>query len=550
MDTYFNSFSASKWLKYTMINDVRVRLYIKGKVRITMACKMRTMRGVIEKCVDETYFDSAVDGEFYDGEFVSDDRGIYYVNILSLSNDTEVLGGCYYTTADKSRDVNLAIVICTYKREKYVYNNIRLLEKMFMLNEQSDIGSHLYINISDNAKTLDKNVFASDHVRVFENKNAGGAGGFTRGIMESKKMQETYGLTHVLLMDDDIIIQPESIYRTFQLLTLLKEEYLDTFIGGAMLRMDLQWFQTEAGATWNAGRIESHKSGLDLRKVEDCLYNEVEEKSDFNAWWYCTFPIDIIRDDNLPMPIFIRGDDVEFGLRNMKHLILMNGICVWHEPFENKFSSSMYYYIFRNRLIDNAVREITYTKKEFLSEFKNWYFREIFTLRYKNARLLIDGVRDFLKGPKWLMEQDGEELNRQVIERGYNFVDVSNLSLNFDYHQFDRMLAYVEDKKSQRKRMLTLNGMFGKHIKAVCIPVQEPHIAYLYQAYGAVNYDPVSGKAFETFFDKEEQLALLKDFYQLKREVDRHYDLAVEEYRVAKTMLTSVEFWNKYLDLD
>ena len=100
-----------------------------------------------------------------------------------------------------------------------------------------------------------------------------------------------------------------------------------------MLRTDLQWFQTESGGTWNGGRLVSHKQGLDLRNLDACLYNEVEEKYEFNAWWYCTMPLNIINKKNLPMPIFIRGDDVEFGLRNMKHLILMNGICVWHEPF-------------------------------------------------------------------------------------------------------------------------------------------------------------------------------------------------------------------------
>lgn len=116
------------------------------------------------------------------------------------------------------------------------------------------------------------------------------------------------------------------------------------------------------------------------------------------------------------MPIFIRGDDVEFGLRNMKHLILMNGICVWHEPFENKYKLIHVLLYFRNRLIDNAVRNIRYSKEEFLEEFKEQYFRELFTLRYKNAELLMDGVKDFLKGPEWLMDQDGKTKPRHYVK--------------------------------------------------------------------------------------------------------------------------------------
>ena len=68
-----------------------------------------------------------------------------------------------------------------------------------------------------------------------ENKNAGGAGGFTRTIIETKKQEEENGLTHILLMDDDVVMQPESIYRTYKILTLLKEEYKDAFIGGECL---------------------------------------------------------------------------------------------------------------------------------------------------------------------------------------------------------------------------------------------------------------------------------------------------------------------------
>ena len=46
-------------------------------------------------------------------------------------------------------------------------------------------------------------------------------------------MQDSCNLTHVLLMDDDVVMQPESIYRTYRILSLLKDEYKDSFVGGA-----------------------------------------------------------------------------------------------------------------------------------------------------------------------------------------------------------------------------------------------------------------------------------------------------------------------------
>lgn len=551
LDTYFNSFSISKWFKYTTVKKVKIKLYIEGNVRVSLIYKEKTLSGIIEKCLYETYFDSNIDGEVFEGEFNSEyNKGMYSVSILGLSEDAELLGGFYYTQEVKTKDIGLTIAICTYKREKYVYSNVKMLEDEFLLNERSELKDRLYINISDNAHSLDASTFRSDHINIFQNKNAGGAGGFTRCMIESKNQEKQYRLTHILLMDDDVILQPESIYRTYKILSLVKDEYSEAFIGGAMLRTDLQWLQTESGAVWNGGKLISHKQGLDLRNLDACLYNEIEEKCEFNAWWYCTIPLSIINEQNLPMPIFIRGDDVEFGLRNMKHLILMNGVCVWHEPFENKYSSSLFYYIFRNRLIDNAVRNIEYSKVEFLEEFREQYFREVFTLRYKNAQLLLDGVKDFLKGPEWLINQDGEKLHQEIMSRCYKLQNVNDLKLAFCYSQYEQMINFVESPREQRKRKITLNGLFGKHYKSVCVPVHDAHIAYFYRAYGAVNYDIANNKAFETYFDKKKEIELIKAYFKLKKEVNKNYNSVKEKYLKAKETLNGIEFWKKYLAIE
>lgn len=63
-DTYFNGFSASKWFKYTKVNNVKVHLEIEGKARITLLYKEKSASGILEKCICETYFDSTEDGEF------------------------------------------------------------------------------------------------------------------------------------------------------------------------------------------------------------------------------------------------------------------------------------------------------------------------------------------------------------------------------------------------------------------------------------------------------------------------------------------------------
>ena len=71
-----------------------------------------------------------------------------------------------------------------------------------------------------------------------------------------------------------------------------------------------------------------------------------------------------------------------------------------------------------------------------------------------------------------------------------------------------------------------------------------------YGAYGAVNYDPASNKAFETYFDKKKEIELIKDYFKLKKEVNKNYDSAKAKFLNAKENLNGIEFWKKYLSLE
>lgn len=156
-----------------------------------------------------------------------------------------------------------------------------------------------------------------------------------------------------------------------------------------------------------------------MRQCECCLYNEREEKADYNAWWFCCFPISIVNSDNLPLPIFIRMDDIEYGLRNMRQLISMNGICVWHESFENKYAPYLEYYIARNQFITNAFHCKWYGTGHLIKKMLGKCVQEVKVCQYKRADLYLQGILDFLKGPEWLAAQDGEKLHTGIVCMGH-----------------------------------------------------------------------------------------------------------------------------------
>lgn len=350
-------------------------------------------------------------------------------------------------------------------------------------------------------------------------------------------------------MDDDVVIEPEALVKTYLLLSFIKEEFQDSFIGGAMLRIDQQYRQVESGATWNSGNLDSLKSGLDLRLCDACLYNEFEEYAEFNAWWYCCFPIDIVKDDNLPLPIFIRGDDLEYGLRNMKKLILMNGICVWHEPFEYKYSSFLEYYIMRNQLIDNAFHCPEYGKKQLKKTMFKHCIQEIMFYRYKNVELYLQGIKDFLKGPQWLMEQDGEELHKKVMSVGYKAQNLEELPMGFNYPMYEKNLLKNNTLLTKVKRNLSFNGLFLSSNGENIVPMSNAKTCQFYRKKRVMHYDPASRKAFITERSIGTSVKCLTKTTGMLFEISLKFKKAQKEYKEEGLKLRTLDFWKGYLEI-
>ena len=165
--------------------------------------------------------------------------------------------------------------------------------------------------------------------------------------------------THVLLMDDDVVVLSESIKRTYLLLLLAKEKYKDYIISGAMLcyeEMDV--FHEDVGFLGADGGQNSSKGHGKIVEMAEMLQKEeakTKKADSYAGWWYCCVPVTMIEKNGFALPLFIRVDDTEFSFRNNAKFITMNGICVWHMGFTLKFNYFMeYYQVFRNFLIEEA----------------------------------------------------------------------------------------------------------------------------------------------------------------------------------------------------
>ena len=551
-DTYFNSFAVAKWRKYTRLDNLKLQLELKGRfhVQVLNAYYMNTVP--FTNAVEERVCSAAERTVFeFDIPLEKMERGILAFRLKTLEEDGNVFyGGRYTTRVDEAslNDVNLAIDICTFRRESFVERNIGLLNRDIIENPNSPVYGHLDVFISDNGQTLDVRRLQSDRVHIFPNKNVGGAGGFSRGMIEILDMQQKRPFSHALLMDDDVLINSDALVRTYRLLQFLKPEFAGKTVAGAMLRLDHRSVQHECGGWWDGGFVHPCKNELDLTRLEHILRNENEDNPNYNAWWYSCIPMSKISNENLPLPIFIRYDDVEYGLRTGGDILEMSGICLWHEPFEYKYSSGMEYYHMRNALVVDSMHRPGFSGKAAAGMLKHMIRANLGRYRYKNCDLVLRAAEDFLKGPQFLLTTDGEALHKEIMGAADKFRPLNELTVQFDEKE------YLQSLKKERirwklVRYITLNKHLlprrGTSVVDAALNGTKDYAG----KYQVLNYDVSGNRGFVTAYDRARALSVLKRSFSMQRRLKAEYARVSEEYRQAQPKLTSREFWNGYLGL-
>jgi GT2 family glycosyltransferase len=316
-------------------------------------------------------------------------------------SESSVLSFGSYTAGIKPDDIDMGIVICTFRREERV---IRMLDRIMkvMSDDRYVMSNKITVYVIDNGRTL-KDVPDHENIKLIPNNNNGGSGGFARGMIESRKDKKT----HILLMDDDIEIDPNVISKTFNFVSILNERHKDAFILGGMLLPENPSIQYEAGAE-QIPIFKRGKHGLDLSTREGLLINDKKEPAQYGGWWYICMPSAAA--DELPLPMFVKLDDVIFGIRRMKDHAVMNGIGVWHDSFESKANPiTDYYFLKRNTLVFNSM----YNPGNGFVYGREYLRRMIYCIKegkideYHFSRL---AMRDFLKGPDFFKENNTEEI--------------------------------------------------------------------------------------------------------------------------------------------
>lgn len=415
-DTSFGVFAAGRWRRLTMVENLSATVFATGSGRIEVVGVETRMFGAIrtEKVVASTVIASSGKTSIEVPNFLDSKFGSFFVRVSAEQTDVVVTNSQWSTTTEVSREIRLSLSITTFNRQDYVKPTVA---KVLHLEKTVEtLRDKMRVLVVDNARNIEFDTEQNAPITVVQNPNLGGAGGFARGIIH---LRNEGWSTHILLMDDDITLEPDALVRTFAMFSFARDEKL--CIHGAMLSEEQAWMQFEAGSKyrWRSlyplraiGREE------DLRDRKLAVRDAREKKFAYTAWWYTAFPVTITRDN--PLPIFVRGDDVSFGLLHTgKHSVTLNGIIVWHADFGLKNNPSSLFYEKRNFAIIDTLVFDRHHWWHLARRFIALSFRNLFSMRYASVEYMIRGVRAYLAGPEALMATDHSALHddlRKVTE--------------------------------------------------------------------------------------------------------------------------------------
>ena len=573
--TYFNALSVSKLRTYTSMRSAMLHLELKGA-----ACTVQQTMG--DALAHESLLVEGTDVTVP----ASDDWQV--VDLPLVITDTMVLVGFKIVTEgqvairnshyvldveDDFNEVELAVATTTFKKESFVINNIGLV-RSHIIESGDDIAKHFHMYVIDNGRTLDAMALSGDRIEVIPNENVGGAGGFTRGMIAA--MRQKPKATNVLLMDDDVAVSPESIKRTYNLLRILKPQYREAMISGAMLNYEVgeaQWEDT--GFMTKDGIFAPCKPPLRLTQFEDIIFNEIHEMTKeitpdnhYAAWWYCCIPISVIERNGLPLPLFVRCDDAEYGIRCKTDFITMNGLCVWHMSFHKRYNPAVErYQTTRNTMIAQAAAGMA-PHADFMHELHRNMQLELKKFGYDNAELCLDAFEDFLKGPKFIGTKGQAEKSfmaaNQHKEKLYDLDELQKLAdadvdlAGFDITTINRQLIDSDKPRKTRQRLrdyLTDNGQRLVRTDGDGYAVI-PLIGWAYPA-GVIRgkkklivIDWYNRKGAIRTKDSDRYQKIHKRYQRDLRYYKANIDRLRKEYQEAFPQLTSMKFWENYLDLD
>jgi galactofuranosylgalactofuranosylrhamnosyl-N-acetylglucosaminyl-diphospho-decaprenol beta-1,5/1,6-galactofuranosyltransferase len=428
--TYFNAFPASYWRHWTSVDAVTLRIRLAGTATVILyRSAAKGHSHPVETIRVETDDPTSIERTLPLGPFI--DGGWYWFDIVAGPRGTTLIEAEWAALAEAAPPGRVSIGITTFNRPEYLLDQFRTLGDA---PEALDLIDVIYVidhgtrHVADHPDFADAAKKLGDRLQIIEQGNLGGSGGFSRAMDETVRGGRS---NYVLLLDDDIKLDPEGIVRAATFADLARRP---TIVGGHMFSLYDRsvlhaYSETIAAGKWWWGAHPDSKARHDFgrRNLRNTPWMHRRFESDYNGWWMCLIPVRVIEELGLAIPVFIKWDDAEYGVRAAKHgypTVSMPGVAAWHVPWQDKNDAQDWqaYYHLRNRVIVALLHSPREHGGSLIAESGERQLQNLLSMQYSTAELRLLAIRDVLSGPAHLHRDLGgkmaelQELRRRFTD--------------------------------------------------------------------------------------------------------------------------------------
>ena len=561
--TYFNAFPASYWRRWSTLNSVVLRLELSGHCRIDVYRSKADSSRIHVEGREFQDGDAALEFEIELAPF--EDGGWIWFDITS---DTEVVleSAGWYAPVDAPGEATVAVGIPTFNRPT---DCVKALTALASDELVMDVVKAVIIPDQGTRKVKDEPGFAEaaealgDRLAMHDQANLGGSGGYSRIMYEALK---TTDCQHILFMDDDIEIEPDSILRALAMSRFAKSPML---VGGQMLNLQERSHLHSMGEVvdrsifmWTAAPNVEYDHDFSRYPLSDrensrLLHRRIDV--DYNGWWMCMIPRQAAEELGQPLPLFIKWDDAEYGLRARAAgypTVTMPGAAIWHMAWSDKDDAIDWqaYFHLRNRLVVASLHMPGNGRGLVINTVKAT-IKHLLCLEYSTVAIQNQAIADFLQGPEHIFELLPTALgNVHAMRKEYPDAVVVPSSTDLPLPSGAEVGAVGEPRNPLAKIV-----RLGKGLVHNVKPAHEEHHErpqlnvptldarwFLLSQVDGVTVTTADGRG--VVYRKRNPklaLALLKEAIRLRRELAQRFPELKREYQDAVPALTSKERWER-----
>ena len=606
-ETYFNAFPASYWRRWSQLDEVTLRVDLTGDARIDLyRSKIDGSRIAITGDVVEVDKDGRGTAEFTVSLAPFEDGGWIWFDITCESETTihsagwfapqeaegQVLGSPATirdaTTGESVRfhpgdrlpvpEASITVGIPTFNRPA---DAVAALEALASDPQVDGVIEEIIMPDQGDKHPKDEPGWQAvadhfgDRLRVVQQGNLGGSGGYSRIMYEARHPERGTKSPYILYMDDDIAIEPDSVLRSLAASRYAKSPML---IGGQMLNLQERSHLHTMGEVidrgafmWTAaphthydhdfyrhplrdrGSYGRNASGEHVNSKD--LHRRIDV--DYNGWWMCMIPRVVAETIGQPLPLFIKWDDGEFGLRAKDAgfpTASWPGIAIWHMAWSDKDDAIDWqaYFHLRNRLIVAAIQQDG-SPKGMVASMAKATAKHLLCLEYSTVAIQNEAMKDFLAGPDQLFTILDKALPR-INKMRKNYSDAVVIPSASELPaptggpaHLTRIPLSLKAKVKTLTQAVVNNAKPADarhhHVPQVNLPPIEARWFSLSRIDGATVTTADGKGVVYRKRDRGQMIALAKDSARLQKEVLDRFDEMREKYRAAHPYLTSREAW-------